>query len=303
MKKIVFFAALAALAAVSCVKDGYDTDVQPTVIKATIAETETKTVLENGTKTYWAPDDKLSVFNAGKGNCRFETDITENSASADFTYPGGEDYFAKPEVWWAFYPYNSAIETTDFATFTGLELPVVQTAVAGSFDPAAALAYGKGTSADLTFNNLTALVKFTVAADNVYNVKLVSTGDKLAGTASFDGTELTATEAAVQLKGVMSEGKTYYVAVAPGTFSTLKVYVNGVELTTKSYTNKTLKAGTIYNMGEITNPNTLEVVNSYTVVATTSTITESDITVDYATVGLGTVRDIWFMMLLLMEIP
>jgi len=273
MKKIVFFAAVAALAAVSCVKDGYTSDVQTTVVKATVSET--KTALVNNTKTYWTKDDQISVFNAGKGNCQFTTAIEEASANAEFTFAGD---WAAPEVYHAFYPYSASIATEDFTTFTGLEIPAVQTAVADGFDPEAALLYGEGASANLLFSNLTALIKFTVASDEVYTVKLVSTGDKLAGEASLVGDKLTATSSEVVLKGSMLEGKTFYVAVAPGTFETLKVFVNGVELTTKAYTARTLEAGTIYNMGEITNPRTTAIVGTLDQVTNfETTISTSDI--------------------------
>ena len=56
MKKILFFAAVAALAAVSCVKEeGFTT--QKAVLKASFEET--KTVLAEGTKTHWTPGDLL----------------------------------------------------------------------------------------------------------------------------------------------------------------------------------------------------------------------------------------------------
>ena len=272
MKKIVFFAAVAALAAVSCVKDGYTSDVQTTVVKATVSET--KTALVNNTKTYWTKGDQISVFNAGKGNCQFTTAIEEASAHAEFTYTGD---WAAPEVYHAFYPYSASIATEDFTTFTGLEIPAIQTAVAGGFDPEAVLLYGEGASADLSFNNLTALIKFTVASDEVYNVKVWATGANIAGQCSFDGEKLTgASSMWVQLKGVMRKGKTFYMAVAPGTYEGLNVFVNGQPLSEKNKTNRTLEAGVIYDMGEITNPRS-SVVNWYYATSPGTTITAEDV--------------------------
>ena len=272
MKKIVFFAAVAALAAVSCVKDGYTSDVQTTVVKATVSET--KTALVNNTKTYWTKGDQISVFNAGKGNCQFTTAIEEASANAEFTFAGD---WAAPEVYHAFYPYSASIATEDFTTFTGLEIPAVQTAVADGFDPKAALLYGEGASANLLFSNLTALIKFTVASDEVYNVKVWATGANIAGQCSFDGEKLTgASSMWVQLKGVMRRGKTFYMAVAPGTYEGLNVFVNGLPLSEKNKTNRTLVAGTIYDMGEITNPRS-SVVTYYTLTNPEPQITAADI--------------------------
>ena len=165
MKKILFFAAVAAFAAVSCVKENYNVEGEKFVIKA--AMSDTKTVLSEGTKTLWTPGDQLTVFNKTKGNCQFKTNITENAAVATFEYLGGAEYFDTPETFHAFYPYSKAIATEDFQNFTGLEIPSVQKAVENGFDSAAALCYATGQSTDLTFQNLTSLLKFTVDADEV----------------------------------------------------------------------------------------------------------------------------------------
>ena len=179
MKKILFFAAIAALAAVSCAKETA-VNTEKVVLKASFAET--KTVLAEGTKTHWTPGDQISVFNSGKGNCLFKTDITENTASADFYYMGGDEYFDKPEEYFCFYPYSKSISTTDFVTFNGLEIPAVQTPVENGYDPKAALCFGRGNSANVAFENLTTLLKFTIDADEVYNVRIYASGGRVAGT-------------------------------------------------------------------------------------------------------------------------
>lgn len=280
MRRTIFFTALAAMVAVSCVKESAD-PIQKTVLEAVAAGAETKTVLTEGTKTWWDQGDAISVFDAQKNNLTFNSPITGPCVTASFIYEGA---FEHPETLWAFYPQNSDITTSDFNTFTGFDLPDVQSAIAGTFDPEAALAYGTSTTKQVKFHNMTALVKFTVAADadEIYTVKMVAEGDKLAGEAVFDGTELSASGSSqVILKGAMREGNTYYMAVAPGTYTSLKVYVNGVELEGKAYANKTLKAGTIYDIKEITNPRTISIVDQYTVTNTASTITEADVTCDY----------------------
>ena len=277
MKKILFFAAVAAIAA-SCVNENYD--AEKVVLKASIEET--KTTLVDGVKTHWTAGDQLSVFNSERGNCPFSTNISAPSKTAEFTFPWGDENFLKPEVYHAFYPYNKEIKTKDFATFTDLMIPAIQTPVENGFDPAAALCYGTGQSANVTFQNLTALIKFTVAADEVYNVKVVGTGANLAGAATFDGTTLVATEAAAQLKGVMRKGKTFYLAVAPGAYDGLNVFVNGLPVNDLNRTNKTLEAGKIYDMGALTNPRS-SVVTYYTL-----TNIESQITKDDIKDGLGT---------------
>lgn len=255
MKKILYFAAIAALTAVSCAKENVQ-EIKTITLTAVAAGEETKTVLTDGTKTYWAQGDAISVFDAQKINRPFTTAITSSQATAEFTYEGT---FEQPDTYWAFYPQNTNIATSDFSTFTGLNIPEVQTAIKNGFDPTATLAYGSSTGSEIKFHNLTALVKFTVTEGEIYSVKLSATGDKLAGEATFDGSKLSATKSEVTLKGGMFIGNTYYIAVTPGTFSALKIFVNGVEA--KSYSNKTLVAGTIYNMGELDNP--LESVAGY----------------------------------------
>lgn len=269
MKKILFFAAVAAIAA-SCVNENYETEKY--VINASIEQT--KTALD-GVKTNWTAGDELSVFNADKSNCKFTTAITEASASATFTYTGAFQPCAQT---CAFYPYSQAIATQDFATFTGLEIPEIQTPVENGFDPTATLCFARVQSENVTFQNLTALIKFTVAADEVYNVKVVATGANLAGTSTFDGTTLVASEAAAQLKGRMLNGKTFYLAVAPGTFNTLTVFVNGIEVTAKGRQNKTLVAGKIYDLGELANPRPSIVADGYNVsdIATADFFTKED---------------------------
>jgi hypothetical protein len=172
MKKILFFAAVAALAAVSCAKETA-IHTEKVVIKANLEQT--KTVLAEGTKTHWTPNDQLSVFDADKNNFLFETGIEANTASADFYYAG--EGFEAPEEYFCFYPYNKNISTTDFVTFKGLEIPAVQTPVENGYDPAAALCFGRGQSANVSFENcrlngvaLTSANIGTLVTGNVQNV-------------------------------------------------------------------------------------------------------------------------------------
>ena len=277
MKKILFFAAVAAFAAVSCVKENYNVDGEKFVIKASMSDT--KTVLSEGTKTLWTPGDQLTVFNKTKGNCQFKTNITENAAVASFEYLGGAEYFDTPETFHAFYPYSKAIATEDFQNFTGLEIPSVQKAVENGFDSAAALCYATGQSTDLTFQNLTSLLKFTVDADEVYNVRIYASS-KISGTCSFNGTTLAASYNQVQLKGVMRKGKTFYMVVAPGTYTSLSVYVNNEPLSSMNRENKTLEAGKIYDMGKLGN-NRRTVVDWYYASDIPSSITAEDLPEQY----------------------
>lgn len=271
MKKILFFAALAAIAA-SCVNESYETEKY--VINASIEQT--KTALD-GVKTNWTAGDELTVFNADKSNCKFTTAIESASATAAFTYTGAFQVSANT---CAFYPYNQSIATQDFATFTGLEIPEIQTPVENGFDPTATLCFARVQSENVTFQNLTALLKFTVNADEVYNVRIYAAGSKIAGTCTFDGTALTASANQVQLKGVMRKGKTFYMAVAPGAYTSLSVYVNNEPYSDLNRENKTLEAGKIYDMGMLGN-NRRSIVDWYYASDVPSTFTAEDLPEQY----------------------
>lgn len=293
MKKILFFAAVAALTAVSCVKENHTAE-SAYVLKAEIADV--KTVLSDGVKTHWTPNDQLTVFNSSKGNCVFSTDISANAESAEFKY-AGSGFSAPEEGIFAFYPYSKSIATNDFKTFTGLEIPEIQTPVENGFDPAAALLFGHGTSSDIQFQNLVSLLKFTVDAEEVYNVRVYATwGSKFGGACTFDGEKLIASKNQVQLKGVMRKGKTFYMAVAPGTYETLDVYVDNMPYSQLNRTNKTLEAGKVYDMGMLGNArvSSTRVVDWYRMKKEpyfASTITAADLPEEYRTRTINDVNE------------
>ena len=178
MKKIysILFAATALFAASSCQKEiaGPETEAPQAgamTVTATI-DAEGKTTLD-GLSTYWAEGDKISVFDSNKGanNRCFTIAATEFPAKkATFTYDGE---FVMPQngqedpTVVALYPYQTEAYC-DFFYYdrnyiTGIEVPAAQTAVAGSFDPAATFALAIGTQStkdNLTFNNLYSLLEF-----------------------------------------------------------------------------------------------------------------------------------------------
>ena len=72
----------------------------------------------------------------------------------------------------AVYPYGSGNYSGDFENkrVSNVLIPSVQNAVAGSYDPDAAVAIADTTNSSLKFKNATALLKFTMGSNGIKNV-------------------------------------------------------------------------------------------------------------------------------------
>ena len=298
MKKIYsfLFAATALFAAVSCQKEVAPEVEAPKGEKITFTastEVETKTALhvyEKGTSTIWVAGDQISVFDANKeGNnrCFAIDELSEDAKTATFSYEGefvkDQSGMADPTVV-ALYPYQPKAYC-DFFYYdrnyiTGINFPAEQTAVAGSFDSKAAFALGLGTmnKKELGFQNLYALLKFTVRDAGVKKVTVKVDGENafIAGDAKIQmtlNTEKIGGSEPVFESPVLSivengsntitltceEGfnteATYYVAVVPTTFTGLSVFFDENE-TPVNTTEKTmtLEANKIYNLKDLGSP-------------------------------------------------
>ena len=291
MKKIYsfLFAATALFAASSCQKEVAPEVETPKGEKITFTastEAETKTALhENGKSTTWVDGDKISVFDANKGdnNRCFEIDeITNESKTATFSYEGEflMDKTQENPTVVALHPYQKGAYC-DFFYYdrnyiTGINFPAEQTAVAGSFDPKAAFALGLGTmkTMELGFQNLYTLLKFTVTKAGVKEVEVTFDGDNayVAGDAKiqmnlntekiggsepvFESPVLSIVENGSKTVKLSCEagfvvGTTYYIAVAPASYTGLSVALNGNQVKESSKAN-TLVANKIYNLGDLT---------------------------------------------------
>ena len=253
MKKIYsfVFAAIAILSAASCQKEivnvpEADTNAAPFSFVAE-RDAETKTVLVDGKSTYWTPGDKVSAFNSRGEAVTFDTDITVNSASALFS----TEKFALPTdgTIHAIYPAKTDATLGADGVIGILRVSGTQIAVAGSFDPAYAVAYAKGqvTSLDtppaLKFKNIHSLVKFTIGGDKApAKVVLTNGGQRnIAGQFTYN----TNTGAIGQnpemgakvITLVPAEGKsfevgeTYYIVViGGGNFANISLAFDDVEV-------------------------------------------------------------------------
>lgn len=281
MKKIIL-SIMAVSALFACQKEiPVETPQAETVtFKAFVDGADTKTVLNETTKySEWAAGDKITIHNETKG---FEFTTSEAGPSADFSYTGGGFSGNK---FLAVYP--SGNYTVNLAEKTvNAYIPTWQQAQVGTYHGNAALAVAYSESNAFAFKNATALLKFTVNADNVThmvfhgndsealtgNVKVVLGGNGVDVTCL--DTEFTTGEGDEQVKETkkgtwvemyayhdadnryFEKGKTYYVAVAPAALTkgaTVKFRINEGEETVVKTTDKniTIEPNTIYNLGEL----------------------------------------------------
>ena len=295
MKKIYsfLFAATALFAAASCQKEVAPEVETPNYEKITFTastEVETKTALhqdDKGKTTIWVAGDKISVFDADKtGNNRcFEiAELSKDARTATFSYTGEfvmDNTQPDPTVV-ALYPYQKDAFCNFFISnvndITGLYFPSQQIAEANSFDSNAAFALGLGvmSTKELGFQNLYALLKFTVRDAGVKKVTVkVNEGAYIAGDAKvhmeldtdkigfsepvFHSPVLIVEKGTNEITLTCEDGfnteATYYVAVVPTTIESIAVYFDENETSVNSRTvTMTLAANKIYNLKDLGAP-------------------------------------------------
>ena len=194
MKKLLFFAAFAVAALVSCAVEPIETVVpagQPEqagremiTIHAGFTP-DTRTVV-NGTKVLWSPGDQICVLTSSglgvKKSC-FTTNATEPCASADFYGFPPESNYNQPS-YWLVYPYSDDI--VESGTTIGFTVPTEQTAVPGSFakDTYVAIAqvYGDDPLHEVHFQHLLGGLRITVNEPGISKITLrANGGEQLSG--------------------------------------------------------------------------------------------------------------------------
>ena len=247
MKKILLFASAALLFA-GCAKE----NIIPTVengnnsqkgeltlsfsasqagfgTKAAIGETTIDAEGAKSTAINWQESDKISVFDGAGANCEFSTKDFNAEAPTFCTFEGDVTELATDYT--AVYPYTAAATISE-GVISGVTLPATQTAVAGSFDPNAALMAAKTVEGGraLAFQNLVGYVK--VATDfECKKIELCAASEEaLAGASTISFNEGTPSfalgEGAVSTitllpegEGTIAAGKTYYIAVPATTLA------------------------------------------------------------------------------------
>ena len=236
---------------------------------------DVRTVLdETGKKSLWNKDE-IRVLNEEGASAVYKTDAM-GQASATFTileegatFSGNRFMAACPAE-----PAGRASWDAGGKTIKWLWLKDEQSPVAGSYDPAAhiAVAYTEGT--ELSFKNACALLKFTVASENVSEVVVYTTGGGentlyLSGNFDVDMSEQnnykfsrTSGDGSwggnyVKIKAAdgayLENGKTYYMACIPVTaILNLEVVVNGVRQTIRTTSAAVeIKRNDVLDLGDV----------------------------------------------------
>lgn len=232
---------------------------KPVPMTFTAGMPQTRTQLD-GLNVHWVEYDEIAIWDGSGAYQKFMVDA-ESINGSNATFSGT----ALPDAdYTAFYPLI-AVESMD-ATSVVFNLPAEQTAVAGTFanQLAPSLAKATGGSTNLVFENLCALVKFTVpaemAGEGIFTLVGGKATEALAGKywVEYSTGNQSPAEAAtrVTLKGNFEAGKDYYFVVLPRTLP------NGFSLLYEDSTGKlyrkatgnsvTLTAGRILNLGELT---------------------------------------------------
>ncbi len=236
---------------------------------------DVRTVLdETGKKSLWNKDE-IRVLNEEGVSAVYKTDAM-GQASATFTileegatFSGNRFMAACPAE-----PAGRASWDAGGKTIKWLWLKDEQSPVAGSYDPAAhiAVAYTEGT--ELSFKNACALLKFTVASENVSEVVVYTTGGGentlyLSGNFDVDMSEQnnykfsrTSGDGSwggnyVKIKAAdgayLENGKTYYMACIPVTaVLNLEVVVNGIRQTIRTTSAAVeIKRNDVLDLGDV----------------------------------------------------
>ncbi|MBO4768821.1 MAG: DNA/RNA non-specific endonuclease, partial [Bacteroidales bacterium] len=127
------------------------------------------------------------------------------------------------------------------------ELPRMQTAVAGSFDPNAALAVARSDGENLAFRNAVAILSFVIRNDGITSIRLSSNNPDvpaaMTGQCRIDYNEgnplVTPVDgfADVSLYGNFVKGNRYYMVVFPGTYNSLELTFTDASGRTAHYYN------------------------------------------------------------------
>lgn len=282
MKKGLFYAlCLGALAmSASCQKTQQNSTEKGNSVVFTAKfdnekNVDVRTVLdETGKKSLWNKDE-IRVLNEEGASTVYKTDAM-GQASATFTileegatFSGNRFMAACPAE-----PAGRASWDAGGKTIKWLWLKDEQSPVAGSYDPAAhiAVAYTEGT--ELSFKNACALLKFTVASENVSEVVVYTTGGGentlyLSGNFDVDMSEQnnykfsrTSGDGSwggnyVKIKAAdgayLENGKTYYMACIPVTaILNLEVVVNGVRQTIRTTSAAVeIKRNDVLDLGDV----------------------------------------------------
>lgn len=254
--------ACSAIALASCSSDAVE-DVKTAGKQQMVftAQQETsvgsRTSLGSDLSVLWSTGDALSVLD-GTSNNDFTLTSGNGTASAEFA---GTAMAAS--TYYALYPYQSAASLSG-NVISNVEIPTVQKATSGTFDPKAAIMTAvSDQSNNFQVKNASSSARIITTADCKKITFTAGAEDKIAGkfnmTVGADGiiTASTATDATNAVTLVPSSGETfaagtYYISINPGTISSLKVeceYTDKTLYQSVAYPISKFQRGTIINLG------------------------------------------------------
>ena len=183
------FAALAVAATASCVEENMENPQQSThngtlVEKVFEAYTPTKTALgADGLSVVWSENDGINVFDETASCADYDAFTVKSSGGAKTSFNGMADGGAKE--FYALYPYSEDA-SWDYETKTvKTYLTHKQKASAGGFDSSAAISVASESDGVLRFENVGALMTFTISSSDVKEIIIKSNNaEKLAGAVS-----------------------------------------------------------------------------------------------------------------------
>lgn len=184
MKKTIFYLALAAVAAVSCVKEQNPGAQAP---EKTLAPMEflacaemTKTALaDDGMSVEWIEGDQVAIFDGSNmnGDADEGQRFKAQSSGAAVLLAGEADPVA--QEYYAIYPYSSG-HSLNNGVFT-TQIKAQQTVQAGSMAQNCAVVVGKAVagSTKMEFKNVCSLVKFSLEKEGVKSLTLIGNNNEV----------------------------------------------------------------------------------------------------------------------------
>lgn len=255
----------------------------PMTFTAGMAQTRTELGGNIVNGVIWQAGDAISVLSLSEdGSSLGDYQFTTQDAGATATFTGQAQ---DAPAFLAVYPYREGLSGTvsdiDITyperNLTGLSISSDQQAIPGSFDPAQHIAVAYKSSNDMStgffFNNICALVKFSIAGSNANDVKKVTLSATGGEILAADGFSMVCQKGFTSMSSstfIMNEGGTssvslsakdgfflprtdYYFVVLPGTLSGMQLTFekeDGSSFTKTSTTAAQVKANRILNLGE-----------------------------------------------------
>ena len=208
---------------------------------------ETKTVLQEDGSVWWSPRDEIALCLVGhEDKYRLKSDCKEPSQETNFIGMIGEN--DGEDTFYAIYPYDKVKGTNPFS----ITIPSVQYATAGAISSGQFASFARAEGDNLTFYNVCAGLKFSVAHEGVSKVVFKQRDDagpltgeiripfypdwpnNLSVVPDYDNGSNYLTVYPAEGK-YFDVGKYYYAAIAPGNTSLIMSFYTDNQVATKYF--------------------------------------------------------------------